>query len=59
VKAAGVDLLQLSHLLSTNPAHMAGLRTKGLIAPKMDADIVVSLAAEVLGGCVCVVGGGG
>jgi dihydroorotase-like cyclic amidohydrolase len=42
VKAAGVDLLQLSRLLSTNPARMAGLRTKGLIAPKMDADIVVS-----------------
>jgi dihydroorotase-like cyclic amidohydrolase len=42
VKAAGVDLLQLSHLLSTNPAHLAGLRFKGLIAKEMDADLVVS-----------------
>jgi dihydroorotase-like cyclic amidohydrolase len=42
VKEVGVDLLQLSHLLSSNPALLAGLRYKGLIAPGMDADIVVS-----------------
>jgi dihydroorotase-like cyclic amidohydrolase len=41
VKAAGVDLLQLAHLLSTNPAHLTGLQYKGLIAADMDADLVV------------------
>lgn len=41
VKAAGVDLFQLSQLLSTNPAHLASLQHKGLIAAEMDADIVV------------------
>eukprot|EP00879_Flechtneria_rotunda_P024398 GHRR01025861.1.p2 GENE.GHRR01025861.1~~GHRR01025861.1.p2 ORF type:complete len:230 (+),score=53.22 GHRR01025861.1:207-896(+) len=41
VKGAGVDLLQLSHILSTNPAHLAGLENKGLIAAGMDADLVV------------------
>ncbi|KAF6265397.1 allantoinase [Scenedesmus sp. NREL 46B-D3] len=41
VREAGVDLLQLSHLLSTNPAHLAGLPRKGLIAAEMDADLVV------------------
>jgi hypothetical protein len=42
VKSVGVDLLQLSHVLSTNPARLAGLHYKGHLAPNMDADIVVS-----------------
>jgi hypothetical protein len=33
---------QLSHRLSTNPAHLAGLRFKGLTEKDMDADLVVS-----------------
>jgi dihydroorotase-like cyclic amidohydrolase len=42
VREAGVDLFKLSHLLSTNPAHLTGLHKKGLIAAEMDADLVVS-----------------
>jgi len=36
-----VDLLQLSHILSKNPARLAGLERKGVLAPQMDADVVV------------------
>jgi dihydroorotase-like cyclic amidohydrolase len=42
VQGAGVDLLRLSYLLSTNPAKLANFEHKGFIAPKMDADLVVS-----------------
>lgn len=48
VQSVGVDLFTLSHLLSTNPAHLAGLQHKGLIAPEFDADLVVSI---LLGYC--------
>jgi alpha-D-ribose 1-methylphosphonate 5-triphosphate diphosphatase PhnM len=47
VKGLGVDLLHLSQLLSTNPAHLAGLGSKGRLAKGMDADIVVSGRAKV------------
>lgn len=42
VHSVGVDLVTLSHLLSTNPAHLAGLKHKGVIHPGFDADLVVS-----------------
>lgn len=45
---AGIDLGRLSHLLSTNPAHLAGLKNKGLIAKDFDADLVVSVTALLL-----------
>lgn len=44
----GVDLLTLSHLLSTNPAHLIGNKHKGILHAHKDADIVVSPVMAVL-----------